>query len=324
MARTRSELPSDHAARMKRATTSLDGLSVGDAFGEKFAIDPDLARSRILVRAVPRPTWDTTDDTELGFAIVQVLDRYGRIDPSALADAFADRYQADPARGYDKTVHATLRAISEGMPWHAAPRELEGGMGSMSNGAAARVGPIGAYFADDLEAVVREARASAQITHAHPEGQAGAIAVAVAAAAAWRMRKAPSRAALFDTVSSHVPDGETARAIAEAAKLPPNASIDFAARKLGNGSRKLAADTVPFALFCAARHLDDYAEALWSTVSALGDRATNCAIVGSIVASGAPPIPSPWLLSREPLGDRVPDSYHMTLATGRSTPPTND
>ena len=52
---------------------------------------------------------------------------------------------------------------------------------------------------------------------------------------------------------------------------------------LGNGSRITAPDTVPFALWCAARHIDDYAEALWTTVSAGGDNDTNCAIVGGIV-----------------------------------------
>jgi hypothetical protein len=55
-----------------------------------------------------------------------------------------------------------------------------------------------------------------------------------------------------------------------------------------------AQDTVPFALWCAARHLDDYAEALRLTVSGLGDRDTTCAIVGGIVAcfTGEEGIPS--------------------------------
>jgi len=327
MARTQRELPSDHAARMRRARTSLDGLSVGDAFGERFFVDADLARSRIGSRTLPRAPWDTTDDTEMAYAIVEVLDRHGRIEQDTLADKFAHRYQADPARGYGKTVHGILRAIGEGMPWRAVSHEPFDGMGSMGNGAAARAGPVGAYFADDLDAVVKEARASAEVTHAHPEGQAGAIAVALAAAATWRMvhaKRAPSGQTLFDTVLRHMPDGETARAIADASKLAPSVSVDFAARKLGNGARTLAIDTVPLAIFCAARHLGDYVEALWSTVGALGDRDTTCAIVGSIVALNSlatTPIPAPWLLSREPLGDRVPDSYHLTLVTGRSIPP---
>jgi ADP-ribosylglycohydrolase len=60
---------------------------------------------------------------------------------------------------------------------------------------------------------------------------------------------------------------------------------------------------VPFSLWCASRHLDRYEEALWATVSGLGDRDTTCAIVGGIVALrvGAEGLPRDWLARREPL-----------------------
>jgi ADP-ribosylglycohydrolase len=52
---------------------------------------------------------------------------------------------------------------------------------------------------------------------------------------------------------------------------------------LDNGARLTAQDTVPFALWCAAHHTDDFEEAIWTAVSGLGDRDTLAAIVGSIV-----------------------------------------
>ncbi len=60
---------------------------------------------------------------------------------------------------------------------------------------------------------------------------------------------------------------------------------------------------MPYAVWCAARHLDAYAEALWSTVSGQGDRDTTCAIVGGIVvlSAGRESIPPAWLAAREPL-----------------------
>jgi ADP-ribosylglycohydrolase len=81
-------------------------------------------------------------------------------------------------------------------------------------------------------------------------------------------------------------------------------STEEAVAVLGNGSRITAPETVPFALWCAARHIDDYAEALWTTVSAGGDNDTNCAIVGGIVvlANGRKAIPEDWMAAREPLG----------------------
>ncbi len=65
----------------------------------------------------------------------------------------------------------------------------------------------------------------------------------------------------------------------------------------------LASDTVPYALWCAARCLNDFADALWSTATGLGDVDTTCAMVGGIVALsvGHDALPREWLRRREPL-----------------------
>jgi ADP-ribosylglycohydrolase len=167
-----------------------------------------------------------------------------------------------------------------------------------------RAAPIGAYFADDYARAAREAHASAEVTHAHPEGQAGAIAAAVATAWAWQHREDSTVGAeeLFDTVLRYTPDGSTKRAIETAAGLSSDKTIAEVVSAVGNGSRVIAEDTVPFALWCAAHHLDDYEEALWVTVSGLGDRDTTCAITGGIVVfTSEAPIPEEWRSAREPL-----------------------
>ncbi len=65
---------------------------------------------------------------------------------------------------------------------------------------------------------------------------------------------------------------------------------------LGNGSGVTAPDTVPFCLWICSRFSNDFVEAMWNTVTALGDRDTTCAIVGGIVAcqTGRDAIPSEW------------------------------
>ncbi len=303
--RTARTLPADHQARMERAICSLDGLSVGDAFGQRFFYPPSV-ESLIAARAVPRPPWPYTDDTEMAAAIVEVLSRHGRVDRYDLARTFARRYRDNPGRGYGGTAHDILAALGAGMPWQVAAAEAFDGMGSMGNGGAMRVAPLGAYWADDWGVVVAEARASAQVTHAHPEGQAGAIAVAVAAAWAARRRAGSvsgSGPELLETVLDHTPDGETRSGLEQARTLPPDLPVKVAAGVLGCGMRITAPDTVPFALWCAARHLDDYEEALWATVSGLGDRDTTCAIVGGVVAlaAGRDAIPADWQNAREPV-----------------------
>jgi ADP-ribosylglycohydrolase len=153
---------------------------------------------------------------------------------------------------------------------------------------------------------VEQARASAEVTHAHAEGQAGAIAVAVAAAWAWRAHTDPANypaEKMLETVLAHTPDGATRNGLARALALPADVSVEMAVDELGNGSQVTAPDTVPFTIWCAARHLDNYEEALWTTVSGLGDLDTNCAIVGGIVAlaAGRDAIPEDWLDWRETL-----------------------
>src|SRR6185436_13830866 len=85
--------------------------------------------------------------------------------------------------------HEILTAIARGVPWQEIAPSVFDGQGSMGNGGAMRVAPVGAYFADRIERVVDEARLSAEVTHTHEDAQAGAIAVAVGAAVAWRMGK---------------------------------------------------------------------------------------------------------------------------------------
>jgi ADP-ribosylglycohydrolase len=172
-----------------------------------------------------------------------------------------------------------------------------------------RVAPLGAFFADDLEAVVEHARRSAMVTHTHSEGVAGAIAVALAAAWGWRLRgsEPPKTRDFLDLLLPGVPDSQVAAGIRRAQKLPEGAPLQAAVDALGNGSEVSAQDTVPFVLWSAARHLDDYEEALWQTVSGLGDMDTTCAMVGGIVAlhTGVGAIPEEWRRNREPLPDWV-------------------
>jgi len=119
---------SDHAARLGRARLALDGLSVGDAFGERFFVTEDEASAPSRSGRF-RGTWRTTDDTEMAVAVFTAIDRDRRIDRDALARLFADRYMADPGRGYGGTAHGILRAIAAGEHWSVVAPRAFGGMG---------------------------------------------------------------------------------------------------------------------------------------------------------------------------------------------------
>jgi len=297
-----AELPADHATRLVRAFDALEGLSVGDAFGQQYFYFPEMIRSRTL-SAGPLH-W--TDDTAMAVSLFEVLQRHGKVDQDDLANRFASRYAAEPSRGYGLMAHNILRSLAEGEDWKSVSQSAFGGAGSLGNGAAMRVAPLGAYFADDLQRTLREAERSAEVTHSHPDGIAGAVAVAVAAAVATHNRHyTPDqvRKQIWTAVLDLTPASPTKDGIEIAYQLPSESDIDSAAGRLGTGDKVISSDTVPFCIWSAVRWLEDYEEALWATVAGLGDRDTTCAIVGGIVAAyrGRNAIPSHWRLEREPL-----------------------
>ena len=298
-----TSLPADHDQRCRRARIALDGLSVGDAFGQQF-FSPGMREWSLSNRQPPPGHWYYTDDTEMSLAIVEVLSQYAGIDQDALARRFASRFAAEPTRGYGSGAQRLLREMVAGADWRTASRASFNGLGSFGNGSAMRAAPIGAYFADDFDAVVRHATASAEVTHAHPEGIAGAIAVAVATA--WCCQNAADTKVLhgvdmLQTVFEHTPAGATRHGIQQALETPLDEWEYTAANLLGNGSLITVPDTVPFCLWCAAAHLDSYTDALWAAMHVEGDIDTNCAIIGGIVVAsvGRKGIPSDWLRARE-------------------------
>ncbi|MCA9776294.1 MAG: ADP-ribosylglycohydrolase family protein [Candidatus Eremiobacteraeota bacterium] len=287
---------------MTRARRSLQGLWIGDAFGGCFFWKPDLAE-RVRDRVLPPDEWRWSDDTAMGKSVLECLEQYGRIVPDELARMFAEEYHRAPTRGYGTMAHTYLHSIGQGAPWQEATRDVFDGKGSFGNGAAMRVGPVGAYFAGDVERVIAEAIQSAIVTHAHPEGQAGAVAIALAAAWASENPKGEGKA-MLEFVLTHTPVGETRDNLERALDLSLESRPQEAAALLGSGQRIISQDTVPFALWCAARHLDSLSEALWATVAGEGDMDTTCAMVGSIVALCAENgIPEDWRNHAEPLSD---------------------
>jgi ADP-ribosylglycohydrolase len=291
--------------RLTRAIHSLHGLSCGDAFGERFFLHPEVAQSLIAQRAIPSKPWRYTDDTAMAIGITETLEEFEEVQAERLAENFGKRFVADPYRGYGAAMHSLLPELAANPGhWRQLAPQLFKGNGSFGNGAAMRVAPLGAYFADDLNILIQQAELSASITHSHPEGVAGAIAVALAAGLAWRHKNTPIRAQQFlEQIGERIPESEVARRIAKARDLDDHTTVEKAVAILGSGAEVSAQDTVPFCLWVAAHRLSSYEDALWTTVSGLGDRDTTCAIVGGIVAisAGFDRIPKSWLASREPL-----------------------
>ena len=113
-----------------------------------------------------------TDDTVMTVAVYRALGDFDRAgDVKAFQDALVREMQtlgrAHPRAGYGKKF---LWWLFEDNP---------GPYGSFGNGSAMRVSPVGDY-AHSLEEALALSKASAAVTHDHPEGIKGAQAVAAA------------------------------------------------------------------------------------------------------------------------------------------------
>ncbi|TFF91695.1 hypothetical protein EU545_03185, partial [Candidatus Thorarchaeota archaeon] len=275
-----------------RMLLSLEGLSVGDAFGEQSFYHRNLMNTGSL----PPGPWPYTDDTAMAMSIVSVLLDEGQIDQDSLAASFANHY--NPVRGYGPGMRECIPRVRHGEPWRPIFASLFDNEGSFGNGASMRVAPLGAFFADRPDDLVENAALSAQVTHHHPEATAGAIAVAMAAAVASGTTSRRHHFRRFiERVIERVPDSMTRNGISLALELGPHTSVEEAARRLGSGYQVTTQDTVPFVIWCSSRFMGDYEEALRNTIRGGGDLDTTCAMVGGIVvmSTGVEGIPGEWL-----------------------------
>jgi hypothetical protein len=89
----------DHAERTAAAELALDGLSLGDAFGQQFFLS-SVWHTCLRQRELPLPVWNYTDDTVMAISLCNVLRSHGLIDQDDVARGFVDRYLLEPNRGY--------------------------------------------------------------------------------------------------------------------------------------------------------------------------------------------------------------------------------
>ncbi|MER5889919.1 ADP-ribosylglycohydrolase family protein [Streptomyces sp. NPDC001941] len=290
--------------RFERALASLRGLAVGDALGSQYFVPAHypLLKSREL----PPGAWQWTDDTETACSVLAVLATHGRIDQDALAASLAEHHDFD--RGYGPAVNRMLRLVREGGDWRELASALFNGQGSWGNGAAMRIAPLGAWYADDPEQATHQAEISSYTTHQHREAVVGTMAVAAAAALAADPAGPPTPGALLDGVIALVPRSAVGAGLRRARDMLDYGDAGTVAAVLGSGRRTSAHDTVPFALWSAARALGDFEECFWTTAQVGGDVDTTCAIAGGVVAAsaaGAPP--AAWVERTEALPDWLPE-----------------
>ncbi len=112
-----------------------------------------------------------TDDTQMMIGVAEALILDGHIRQQTLLNTFVLNYHPD--RGYGPGARRILSAVAAGEAADDLPGTIFPG-GSLGNGAAMRVAPVGLLFHDDYNRLLLEAEQSALPTHRHPIGIDGA------------------------------------------------------------------------------------------------------------------------------------------------------
>lgn len=194
---------------------------------------------------------------------------------------------------------ATGRAIFKlwlGFPPHKS------GVFSGGNGAAMRVAPIGAIFADDGDKLAEYVRASTRITHTDPRAEIGAL--AVAKVVAWCFQTGAKERIkyedLFELLRSCADNPEWNGLLHKmAVAITEEKSVVEFADSLGQqkGVSGYVYRTVPVALYAWYHHFGDFEATLSAVFNCGGDTDTVGAITGAMAGAvvGEEGIPNDWI-----------------------------
>jgi len=274
---------------------AMVGSALGDAIGElafHYRKKEDLCG---VVNRIEKLVY--TDDTAMAIGLAESILEKGSIDAQHLGDTFNRNFQREPWRGYASgppTIFSVVR--HHGILYVEAARTLFGGVGSMGNGAAMRIVPVGLFF-HRSERLYEEACSSAEVTHAHPVGMDGAAVQALAISQAVKLH--PKREFPLERFIQNLITFSRTSEIREKMKLlrtsiSEDLSPNIAAHRLG---RSVAVDeSMPFAIYSFLRYPKSFEDCLFCAILNGGDRDTlgamACAISGAYLGTEA--IPKSW------------------------------
>lgn len=285
------------------------GLAIGDALGHptEFVSSVPRIRERWGERGVTgfepsgsHPAGTFTDDTQMTIAVLRALVRAGHDDLDARMKTMGAEFVAwsrspQNNRAPGGTCLSGCRALDRGAPWRQA-----GVADSKGCGAAMRAAPVGLFFADDVEALVRVAAAQSALTHRHPTGIASSVAAAASVAHVLREGTldgilAFTRACVerLDTallvevgcvphLAETIGTREMLAALDDTDK-EKDVESDDVCQLLGGAW--IGEQAVATALWCALRAKGDFRDAVLRGANSSGDSDSIACIAGSIVGA---------------------------------------
>jgi poly(ADP-ribose) glycohydrolase ARH3 len=272
------------------------GSAIGDAIGE-LAFHYR-TRGELYAQIQQSKELRYTDDTAMSIGLAESILAKGDLDQQDLGDTFRRNFLREPWRGYASGPPTIFSMVERyGVTYAEAAKSLFGGEGSLGNGAAMRIAPVGLFFCDSPD-LYKKACLSASVTHAHPVGMDGAAIQAKAISLAAKLD--PQEMFSSDAFIDPLIDSAKTHAIKEKMILVKRLLVENtppykAAEQLGQ--TVAVHESMPFALFSFLRHPKSFEDCLFCAILNGGDRDTlgamACAVSGAYVGIDA--IPQDWI-----------------------------
>jgi len=294
----------------------LVGATIGDVVGavveaespgyiaSAFAsVDDILAVEQ--VEEFTGPAWRVgrfTDDTQMMLCVAEwLLDDEEPHSPKRLLERFAAAHE--PWRRYGPGTETILRLFAEHEDDWRSLSTIAFPEGSLGNGSAMRVAPVGLAYFKDLKRAASVAIESSRPTHSHPLAYQGAVLQCLAVATAVGLGEfaspqaflVPLRASLkyFDDLMQ-----DTSRLIRALDAIEQGLARAASCAEMSDvlGTGVTAHESVPMALYCFLRHPYSYADVISHAVFIGGDTDTIASMAGAISGAflGDSAIPPRW------------------------------
>jgi ADP-ribosyl-[dinitrogen reductase] hydrolase len=280
---------------------TLVGCAIGDALGNPFemkpAASPSLKSWDGLFKAggtfwVGEPG-QYTDDTLMSIALATSLVEKQGFDPEHVALQYLAWYESGNTRGIGGTTAGAMVNLKFGATWQESGLTLTpDGLPTGGNGTAMRASPIGIYYHNDLETLLKSAVADASITHNSHEPKIGSAAVALGAA--FLANRTHSQVGVLEEVKDIVADSIVKDKLVLALTHIQNGT-DAAQALAEIGTNGYVPETVGAAFYCFGT-TDNFKDAVIMAVKGGGDTDTTAAIVGALAGTyyGLEGIPSEY------------------------------
>jgi len=275
--------------KLSRIMGCFIGTAIGDALGVRFEGSSGLQE---VTELAPR----YTDDTAMMLGVAESLVEHKGFDYYSMTGRFIKNYEREPWRRYKTDPSKIFRMMKSGrLGFGMLDRDLFPG-GSVGNGGAVRVAPVGLLYNDNPRQLRETAYHTAEITHSSELSLEGAAVQACAVALAMRSDPKQINIAQFlGALKMFTLPGPYQEKLGRIAQL----LTDGADKKaisiiLGNSSE--AFNSVPTAIYSFLAN-PGFANAVIYAVSLGGDADSIGAMTGAIAGAcyGIQGIPQRWL-----------------------------